>query len=86
MCEIRHEKSRQPTPKGDGLPASVCRKSFTFSQTETLSKMEKGASPLFQAFFPLQPRFFLNEAAVFRQSRAGNPRQKAMGCRLYMAA
>ena len=49
--------------------ASVCRKSFAFSQTLSLFQMEKRASPLFQAFFPLQPRFFLNEAAVFRQSQ-----------------
>ncbi|HJC72755.1 MAG TPA: hypothetical protein H9698_08205, partial [Candidatus Ruthenibacterium merdavium] len=46
----------------------VYRKSFAFSQTVSLSQMEKRASPLFQAFFPLQPRFFLNQAAVFRQS------------------
>ena len=31
--------------------------------------MEKRASPLFQAFFPLQLVFFLNQAAVFRQSQ-----------------
>ena len=48
---------------------SVCRKSFAFSQTVSLFQMEKRASPLFQAFFPLQPRFFLNQAAVFRQSQ-----------------
>ena len=47
----------------------VYRKSFASSQTVSLSQMKKRASPLFQAFFPLQPRFFLNQAAVFRQSQ-----------------
>ena len=45
----------------------VCRKSFAFSQTEPYLKWKRGLSPLFQAFFPLQPGFFLNQAAVFRQ-------------------
>ena len=47
---------------------SLSKKLRAFSQTKSLSQMEKRASPLFQAFFPLQPRFFLNQAAVFRQS------------------
>ena len=54
------------------MPSSVCRKSFAFSQTVCLFQMEKRASPLFQAFFPLQPRFFWNQAAVFRQSLCFN--------------
>ena len=49
----------------------VCRKSFAFSQTEPYLKWKRGLSPLFQAFFPLQPGFFLNQAAVFRQSQIG---------------
>ena len=51
------------------MPSSACRKSFAFSQTVCLFQMEKRASPLFQAFFPLQLVFCLNQAAVFRQSR-----------------
>ena len=51
------------------MPSSACRKSFAFSQTVCLFQMEKRASPLFQAFFPLPLRFFLNQAAVFRQSQ-----------------
>ena len=51
-----------------GCPCSVCRKSFGFSQSVCLSQMEKRVSPLFQAFFPLQARLFLNQAAVFRHS------------------
>ena len=54
-----------------GVNLSVCRKSFAFSQTVCLFQMEKRASPLFQAFFPLQHVFFLNQAAVFRQSHVG---------------
>ena len=56
-----------------GANLSVCRKSFAFSQTVCLFQMEKRASPLFQAFFPLQLVFFLNQAAVFRQSQRFTP-------------
>ncbi len=64
FCKLHTKR----TPAGSaGVP--VCRKSFAFSQTVSLFQMEKRASPLFQAFFPLRPRFFLNQAAVFRQSQ-----------------
>ncbi len=32
-------------------------------------RLEKRASPLFQAFFPLPLGFFLNQVTVFRQSQ-----------------
>ena len=57
------------------MPSSACRKSFAFSQTVCLFQMEKRASPLFQAFFPLQHGFFLNQAAVFRQSLYSRPKK-----------
>ena len=48
-----------------------CLKKTDFRQTLSLFQMEKRASPLFQAFFPLPLGFFLNQAAVFRQSQEG---------------
>ena len=42
------------------MQSSACRKSFAFSQTVCLFQMEKRASPLFQAFFPLQHGFFIS--------------------------
>ena len=64
---LKHKREKGGRAKSTTV--SVCRKSFAFSQTVSLFQMEKRASPLFQAFFPLRPRFFLNQAAVFRQSQ-----------------
>ena len=43
-------------------------KALLFHKLNLYLKWKRGLSPLFQAFFPLPPDFFLNQAAVFRQS------------------
>ena len=45
-------------------------KALLFHKLKPYLKWKRGLGPLFQAFFPLQPRFFLNKAAVFRHSQA----------------
>ena len=45
-------------------------KASLFHKLNPYSKWKRGLSPLFQTFFPLQPDFFLNQAAVFRQSQS----------------
>ena len=45
-------------------------KASLFDKLNPYHKWKRGLSPLFQAFFPLQLVFFLNQAAVFRQSQS----------------
>ena len=47
-------------------------KALLFHKLKPYLKWKRGLGPLFQAFFPLQPRFFLNKAAVFRHSQGAN--------------
>ena len=44
-------------------------KALLFHKPKPYLKWKRGLSPLFQAFFPLQPKFSLNQAAVFEQSQ-----------------
>ena len=44
-------------------------KALLFHKLNPYSKWKRGLSPLFQPFFPLQPDFFLNQAAVLGQSQ-----------------
>ena len=46
----------------------VKKRSF-FHKPKPYLKWKRGLSPLFQAFFPLQLRFFLTQAAAFVQSQ-----------------
>ena len=57
------QKARSGRPAGAGF--QFVEKASLFHKPKPYLKWKRGLSPLFQAFFPLQPGFFLNQAAVF---------------------
>lgn len=62
MICSRNNKSRKALHTAKRFPAfQFVKKSFAFLQIEALSKMKRRLAPL----FPLQPGFFLNQAAFF---------------------
>ena len=68
LCRNKHNSCMEKACRSAGF--QFVEKASLFHKLKPNLKWKRGLSPLFQAFFPLQPDFFLNQAAVFRQSQS----------------